>query len=97
MFPYTHPYTNRAAACTCVYNGYCSRTFSRRERTPSRINGIRKDSQKDVDCSGKALSTDWTCSYWVILHENDTLIVHCVYKLLFIYTLLIDRTKANHV
>ena len=59
--PYTHPFTNHAAVCTCVYNGRYSRTSSRRERTPSRINGIRKVLQKDVDCSGKDLSTDWTC------------------------------------
>ena len=49
-----HPYTNRAALC--VYNGRHSCTSSRRERTLSRINGLKKDSQKDVDCSGKALS-----------------------------------------
>ena len=53
MFPYMHPYTNLAAACTRVYNGRYSCTSSRRERTPSRMNGISKDSQKDVDCSGK--------------------------------------------
>ena len=67
----THSYTIRTAACTCVYNGHYSRTSSRRERTPSRINGIRKDSQKDVDCSSKALSIDWTASYWVMPRENN--------------------------
>ena len=84
MFLYTHSYTNHAAVCTCVYNGRYSCTSSRRERIPSRINGIRKDLQKDVDCSGKALSTesDWTCSYWVMPHENDTLIVRYVYKII---------------
>ena len=83
MFPYTHPYTNCAAACTYVYGRY-SHTSSRRERTPSRINGIRNDLQKDVDCSGKALSTesDWTCSYWVMPHENYILIVVMCIKLL---------------
>ena len=55
MFPCTHPYTNAVAACTCVYNGRYSRTSSRRERAPSRINGIKKDSQEDVDCSSKSL------------------------------------------
>ena len=56
-FPCTHQYTNHVAACTCVYNGRYSCTSSRRERAPSRINGINKDSQKDVDCSDKALIT----------------------------------------
>ena len=47
------------------------------------INGITKDLQKDVDCLGnKAISTDWTCSYWVMPHENDTLIVRYVYKII---------------
>ena len=85
MFPYTHPYTNRAAACTCASNGRYSRTFRKQERTPLRVNGIAKDSQKYVDCAGKAVSTDWTCSYWVISHENDTLIVHYVYKNYYLY------------
>ena len=70
MIPYTHPYTNCAAACNCVYDGRFSHTSNRWERTPSRINGIRKYSQKDVDFSGKALSIDWACSYWVMPHEN---------------------------
>ena len=95
MFPHTHPYTNRAAACTCGYNGRYSRTSSRRECTPSRINGIRKDSQKDVDWSGKALSTDWTCSYWIMPHENDTLIVRYVYKIIIYIHSINDRTRAH--
>ena len=66
MFPCTHPYTNCVAACTCVYNGHYSRTSSRRERAPSRINGIKKDSQKDVDCSGKALSKPVATGLWLM-------------------------------
>ena len=50
------------------------RTSNRGERTPSRINEITKDSQKDVDCSGKALSTDLTASYWAMPHENYTIL-----------------------
>ena len=71
------------------------RTSSRRERTPSRINGIRKNSQKDVDCSGKALSPDWTCSYWAMPHENYTLIVRYVYKIIIHIHSIKDRTRAH--
>ena len=58
MFPCTHPDTNRAAVDTCVYNGRYSGTSGRIERAPSRTDWIYKDSQKGVDSSGKALSTD---------------------------------------
>ena len=69
------------------FNGRYSRTSSRRERTPSKITEIRKDSQKDVDCSVKSICTDWTCSNWFMPRENDMLMVQYVYKY-FIYTLL---------
>ena len=68
MFSCTHPYTNCTAACTCVYNGHYSRTSSRRERAPSRTYGNGKDSQKDVDCSGKAqvLTGPVTTGLWLM-------------------------------
>ena len=38
-----------------------------------------KDSQNDVDCSGKVSSTYRRCSYWFMAHETYTLIVRYVY------------------
>ena len=46
IFPCTHPYTNRAAVGTYVYNSRYSHTSGRKERAPSRTNWINKDSQK---------------------------------------------------
>ena len=91
MFPRTRPYTNRAAACTDDYNGRSSAqsASSWRERTPSRTGWVSKHSQKDVDSSGKALSTDWTCSYWLMADERYILIVNhvtCNYTVLWVYS-----------
>ena len=89
MFPRTRPYTNRAAACTDDYNGRCSRASSWRESAPSRTGWVSKHSQKDVDSSGKALSTDWTCSYLLMADECYILIVNhvtCNYTVLWVYS-----------
>ena len=87
MFPRKRPYTNRAAACIDDYNGRSSRASSWRERAPSRTGWVSKHSQKDVDSSGKALSTDWTCSYWLMADECYILIVNhvtCNYTVLWV-------------
>ena len=89
MFPRTRPYTNRAAARTDDYNGRSSRASSWRERALSRTGWISKHSQKDVDSSGKALSTDWACSYWLMADECYLLIVNhvtCNYTVLWVYS-----------
>ena len=75
MFPCTHPYTNRAAVGTSVYNGCYSRTSGRRERAPSRTDWINNDSQKGADSSGKAVSTDSIYNYWLMAHANYTLML----------------------
>ena len=89
MFPRTRPYTNRAAACTDDYNGRSSRASSWRERAPSRTGWVSKHSQKDVDSSGKTLSTDWACGYWLMADECYILIVNhvtCNYTVLWVYS-----------
>ena len=84
MFPRTRPYTNRAAACTDDYNGRSSRASSWRERAPSRTGWVSKDY---VDSSGKALSTHWTCSYWLMADECYILIVnHVTCNIMGLYT-----------
>ena len=86
MFPRKRPYTNRALPCTCDCKGRCSLASSWRERALSRTGWISKHSQMDVDSSGKALSSAWTCSYWLWLmtassSSGTTLsLIYCVYS-----------------